>query len=110
MPQKHGFQPGNCANPGGRSKKDIELEAHARLHAKFAIDTAAQILMSTEASNSDRLKAAQLILERGHGKPKETVTVKHERPVSEWSEEQLDAAIASLTGETRAAEGAKVAH
>lgn len=108
--QKHGFQPGNNANPGGRSKKDLELEAHARLHAKYAIDVAVGILMSAEASNADKLKAANLILERGHGKPKEQVTVTHERPISEWSEQQLDAAIASLTGKASADPGAKVPH
>lgn len=98
-------------NPGpGRTKKDLELEAHARLHAKYAIDCAAQILMDTKASNSDRLKAASLILDRGHGKPKESVTVKHERPVTEWTEEQLDAAIASLAGEESADKGPSKSH
>lgn len=108
--QKHGFQPGNNVNPGGRSKKDLELEAHARLHAKYAIDVAVGILMSSDASNNDKLKAAQLILERGHGKPKEQVTVTHERPVSEWTEQQLDAAIAGLAGEAGKAKGTQVPH
>lgn len=108
--QKHGFQPGNNVNPGGRSKKDLELEAHARLYAKYAIDVAVGILMSSDASNNDKLKAAQLILERGHGKPKEQVTVTHERPVSEWTEQQLDAAIAGLAGEAGKAKGTQVPH
>ena len=105
------FEQGNAGRPpGSRNKKDLELEAHARLHAKYAIDVAVGILMSAEASNADKLKAANLILERGHGKPKEQVTVTHERPVSEWSEQQLDAAIASLTGKASADTGAKVPH
>jgi hypothetical protein len=110
MTASRGFQPGVSGNPSGRSKKDLELEAHARLHAKHAIDVAAQILLNTEASNSDRLKAAQLILDRGHGKPKEQVTVTHERPVTEWTEEQLDAAIAGLAGEARKGEGPAKSH
>lgn len=110
MSQNNGFKPGTSGNPGGRSKKDIELEAHARLHAKYAIDVAAQILMNEEAPNQDRLKAAQMILDRGHGKPKETVNVTHERPVTEWTEEQLDTAIASLEGKAGKAEGSKTSH
>lgn len=95
------FAQGN--SEGGRTKKDIELEAHARLHAKYAIDTAVSILMNTEATNQDRLKAAAMILDRGHGKPKETVSVTHERPVTELSEADLITIIASggSTGTTR---------
>lgn len=105
------FEQGNAGRPPGtRNKKDLELEAHARLHAKYAIDVAVGILMSAESSNADKLKAANLILERGHGKPKEQVTVTHERPVSEWSEQQLDAAIASLAGEAGKGKGAQSSH
>jgi hypothetical protein len=105
------FKPGNAGRPvGSRNKKDLELEAHARLHAKYAIDVAVGILMSVEATNADKLKAASIILDRGHGKPKEQVTVTHERPVSEWTEEQLDAAIAGLAGKACTDQGTKVPH
>lgn len=108
MAHNKGFQPGVSGNPGGRTKKDIELEAHARLYAKYAIDVAAKILMNTEAPNVERLNAAKLILERGHGKPKEHITVKHERPISEWAEADLDNAIAELRDIARKAPSSSV--
>lgn len=67
------FAEGNSG--GGRNKKDLELEAHARLYAKDAIDVAVKVMLNTEEQTSDRLKAAQFIVERAHGKPKTQVTV-----------------------------------
>lgn len=44
-------------------------ESLARLHTKEAIGAAVEVLRDRSAFPSDRLKAAALILDRGHGKP-----------------------------------------
>lgn len=41
----------------------------ARRHTQLAIDAAVEVLQSVETENRDKLKAAELILDRGHGKP-----------------------------------------
>jgi hypothetical protein len=103
------FPKGVSGNPGGKTKQDLEIEAFARLNAKLALDTLIEA-MTKAPLMSDRINAAKQVLERAYGKPKETVTVTHERPVSEWTEEQLDAAIANLAGEEGKGKGAKVSH
>lgn len=75
-------------------------EALARLHTKEAIGTAVEVMRDRGAFPSDRLKAAQLILDRGHGKPTSvTVAVPAKRATTQqligMSEADLMAIIAS---------------
>lgn len=41
----------------------------ARLHTDLAIRTAVEIMTGEHAEDRDRLRAAELVLDRGHGKP-----------------------------------------
>lgn len=75
-------------------------ESLARLHTKEAIGAAVEVLRDKSAFPGDRLKAAQLILDRGHGKPTSvSVQVPAKRATAQqlinMSEEQLMAIIAS---------------
>jgi hypothetical protein len=65
------WQKGQSGNPGGRVKADPELKAIAREYTVDAIDTAVAIMRNPEARDSDRLKAAEILLDRGHGKPRQ---------------------------------------
>jgi hypothetical protein len=75
-------------------------ESLARLHTKEAIGAAVEILRDKSQFAADRLKAAQMILDRGHGKPTSvTVSVPAKRATAQqlinMTEEQLLAIIAS---------------
>lgn len=45
------------------------LDSLARDHTERAVETIAEIMNDPFAENKDRLKAADSILDRGHGKP-----------------------------------------
>lgn len=75
-------------------------ESLARAHTKEAIGAVIEVLRDRSAFPSDRLKAAQLILDRGHGKPTNvTVSVPAKRATAaqliNMSEADLLAIIAS---------------
>lgn len=78
------FQKGASGNPGGRRKKttdDIELEKAAKGHTEAAL--AALVKVATKGkSESAKVAAATALLDRGWGKPKQTVdttlTLTHE--------------------------------
>jgi len=75
-------------------------ESLARLHTKEAIGAAVEVLRDKTAFPGDRLKAAQLILDRGHGKPTSvSVQVPAKRAVAaqlaNMSEDQLMAILQS---------------
>jgi hypothetical protein len=65
------WQRGQSGNPGGRVKADPELKTIAREYTSDAIETAVAIMRNPEARDSDRLKAAEILLDRGHGKPRQ---------------------------------------
>lgn len=87
MPKgKKGWQPGQSGNPKGRPK-DPERERIrnlAREHTEAAIRTLVECMNDTGAKWVSRLKAAEILLDRGYGKaaplppevePEETKTV-----------------------------------
>lgn len=78
------FKPGQSGNPGGRPKLTPEEQdalAMAKQFAPDAIRALHEIATSKTASDKARVTAAEAIINRVYGKPKETVesTVKHER-------------------------------
>lgn len=70
------FKPGVSGNPGGRPKRtreEVLLAESARASSKEALDVVLDI-MNNGSSERVRLTAAIAIIERGCGKPGETVT------------------------------------
>lgn len=65
------FKPGQSGNPSGRPKKDRDLT----LLAKDESEKALKVLIKLMGSDDDRvaLQAAQAILDRAVGKPRQTV-------------------------------------
>jgi hypothetical protein len=67
------FQPGQSGNPGGRPKEGAELRAAARQHTQAALEAIVAGLADNDMRI--RLKAAELILDRGYGKAPQSMTV-----------------------------------
>ncbi len=62
------FLAGVSPNPGGRPKAAIRFRDLARLHDEDALKLVVSVLNNEKASDKDRLSAAQIILDRAHGK------------------------------------------
>jgi len=71
------WKPGQSGNPGGRSPRvgpNGETVAElARAHTKEAIDCLVEVLTGKANEARDRIAAANALLDRGWGKPKESV-------------------------------------
>lgn len=67
------FQKGQSGNPTGR-RNHKEIDALAREHCPEAIARVVQIMRSSR-SGREVIAAAQLLLERGYGKPVQAVAL-----------------------------------
>jgi hypothetical protein len=67
------FQPGQSGNPGGRPKALKAVEEAARAHTGDAIETLASICKNTQAPEAARVAAANALLDRAWGKPKQSL-------------------------------------
>jgi hypothetical protein len=74
--EKHKFKKGQTGNPNGRPKKLPELNklmADILGDEKNGLTTAERILKAIEAKAlRGDIKAAEMLLDRGYGKPKQT--------------------------------------
>ncbi|EHL99369.1 hypothetical protein HMPREF9946_03131 [Acetobacteraceae bacterium AT-5844] len=67
------FKKGQSGNPGGRLKAVKEVEELARSHTELAINALVGVLKNKEAPPAAQVRAAEVILERGWGKPRQSV-------------------------------------
>ena len=75
------FKPGQSGNPGGRPKEVGEVRELARGYTVQAISTLASIMLNEDAKGSERVAAATALLDRGYGKPAQTVAGDPDAPV-----------------------------
>ena len=67
------FKPGQSGNPGGRPKQLKAVEEAARSHTVMAIGVLAEIARSKKAPAAARVAAAEALLDRGWGRPKQAI-------------------------------------
>lgn len=75
QPRGKPFQPGQSGNPGGRKPKTAEertLEAMCRDRTQDALAVLLQIMESGEQERN-RITAAMAVIDRGHGKARESL-------------------------------------
>lgn len=77
-PRGRPFQPGNCANPGGRPKLPEEVKHVRELARQYSNEAIAALadVMATGSATA-RVSAANALLERGWGKAEQVVENKH---------------------------------
>ena len=72
------FAPGQSGNPGGRPKAAIDIQELARQHGPEAILTLVEALKDPK----HKVAAAIALLDRGYGKPIQSLTLNHNLPAS----------------------------
>ena len=68
------WEKGVSANPGGRSKRDAAILRRLDTLTLKAVDAYARVLSDDDASHTERLQAANAVLDRVLGKPKQQIT------------------------------------
>jgi hypothetical protein len=99
-----GWPKGVSGNPGGRPKEIIEVVKAARERTAAALATLDRVMADEKASPSARVTAALGILERGWGKPMQSISLKREGEYKDLSDAEL-IAIASGAGDDAVTNG-----
>lgn len=74
-----GWQKGTSGNPGGRRKQDYRIKDLAQEHTELALRRLAEIAENTENLGA-AVAAATALLDRGWGKPAQSVDMTHASP------------------------------
>lgn len=84
------WKPGQTGNPNGRPKKVQQIIDRAQEHAEAALDALIELVNSED--ERVKLQAATALLDRGLGKPKQTVEdVTSKTEVSDYTVDELRA-------------------
>jgi Family of unknown function (DUF5681) len=99
------FKKGQSGNPGGKPKATVELAKLAREHTGEAWNVIIEILKDPEANRITRLHAAEMVLERGHGKAQQNINLRREENMQELTDAELNAIAAGAEDEAAASSG-----
>ena len=80
MPVGRRFKKGQSGNPGGRPKAIAEVRDLARAQTEKAIEGLASIADDTKAPPAARVAAYNSLLDRGWGRPAQTISGDSENP------------------------------
>ena len=90
------FKKGKSGNPGGRPKVVGEVQALARELTTEAVETLRDIMRDKKAPHTARGYAANSILDRGYGRPSQTISTSgRDKPMDQMTDAELMAIIAS---------------
>jgi hypothetical protein len=67
------FRPGQSGNPNGRPRVLADVQNVARDYSTEAIETLAGIMRNPKAPAAARISAACALLDRGYGKPSQSI-------------------------------------
>ena len=73
--EKGRFLKGVSGNAGGRKRMPEDVKEAFKSAGMDAFRVLREILLNTEAADRDRIRAAEIILERGYGKPVQAVSM-----------------------------------
>jgi hypothetical protein len=96
------FVKGQSGNPGGRPKAAHDLKALAQEQTAEAVKTLIDVMKNGD-KDAARVAAASALLDRGYGKPMQSIDVTQRRAVDEIPEDLIDAAIERLAAAGRPA-------
>ncbi|MEO8008213.1 MAG: HEAT repeat domain-containing protein [Betaproteobacteria bacterium] len=68
------WQKGYCPNPGGRPKEYGDIRKLAQQHTETAVATLVEIMNDVNAAPSARGSAATALLDRGWGRPEQSIS------------------------------------
>ena len=89
------FEKGKSGNPGGRPKENQEVKELAREYTKEAIERLAHWMRQDDDAGAS-VKAAQALLDRGHGKPAQHTELSGTLDVAETSDMELARTVAFI--------------
>lgn len=76
VPEDKRIQPGEVRNPTGQLKSmSKEIRESFRVHTIDALEVLVEVMKNPKARNFDRVRAAEIILDRGWGKPQQSVDI-----------------------------------
>jgi hypothetical protein len=101
-------KPKRIPNPRGRPRTEQHVVRLARKHTERAISLLVKVIEDDAAPVAARVTAAQAVLDRGWGKPRQEVEGRHSIQVN-LGQQHLDAirALSQAVGKTRALEHPK---
>ncbi len=83
----HRFKKGQSGNPSGRPKKNRDVETIALDSADAAMRTLVELMKADDGRV--RLAAAQAVLDRAVGKPKQAVDLNNKKDAVDYTEAEL---------------------
>lgn len=84
------WKAGQSGNPNGRPKIAAEFREIAQSKTSEALATVVQIMDSEDSKDSDRLRAAELVLAYGLGKPIQSIDIAEEKVFVITMDDALD--------------------
>lgn len=69
------FQKGKSGNPSGRKKVPEDIKKAFKAHSMDALTVLVSIINDATAKDADKIRAAEVILDRAYGKPQQSVEV-----------------------------------